>query len=1275
MNTDPRPGDSRPDPDALRGKLREGVEQVRSDRPPETVQNRALTKAQAIKGPTFHPGGNRRSALVALGFAAALFAGVALCYTILYPEGDRDRAAAPSLQADRGEPEKIPMNARLNARQSTTPWTPATPTATTHSRPTTSDTRDVAPTEDPAKPHEEAEKRLLPDTERANERPTPNVAKGKKSPTAGDEKRRGTDNGKGDKGDDKAQDSAEREAALAQARFRYQQLQRTKKLAEKHSIEERMVDEAQAQYQEALRKAGGGKDQVGDNKDNRADTKPAAPAVEFPPRARPDDASKDQEEARRKLAGQKTKPEKPAPQVWKRDGRQPTFARVYIGGGNSLELVSMQVTVTVEGPRARTLVDHVFRNPHGRQLEGTFEYPLPSGASPSYFAMFLGQSRDTVPARFARRGQAPALSDDARARLAPEQLVKHVSRDDWGTLQEARVVAKAKALETYEDTVRGKIDPALLEYAGGNTFRGRVFPIPARGYNRVLIAYEELLPVSGDRAAYRFALPDCPLAELDLTLQANPRDCANPSFQPDKADKKAGKHLLSYHRAWKDKGPGGDALFTFTLPRPEVQALSGQQGENGPQYLYARLRPRLDVEKAAPFADTAVFLLDASLSERPDRFAVSVKLLRKILEGDPGLKRFNVLTFNVAAAWLDPRGWLDNTVAGRDRALKLLDGLVLEGATDFSAALDKVIKPGLPLKASSPLDVFVLSDGHITWGESDVAPLVARFERTCPFRTRFHCYRTGLGAENLELFEALTRRGGAVFNCFNEADLTAAARAHRQQCWQMDGLTVVGGDAQDVLIAGRKAALYPGGELVVAARLKGTGRVTLKVEGFFLGKRTTRQYAIDVNGDSELAPRGWAEIAVASLLALNDPHLDELVTAYCQQFGIGSRVASFLVLENDADFKRLNLQDERGKAVPGDLGVFLAKAWEQVGALLSPRAALTRFLARVNPRIRALDGGDSNNVVRLLALLKDGDCELPRAALEGPLTRREDVPAAFEKDLMQRRREVGLYIKESRRRLKAGDTAGAVRVLSSVVEEHPGRGDALRLVGYRLLDLHQAEQAARLFSQVQKDRPFEPHSWRDLARSLEETGKVGLAAVQYEVVLAGTWHNRFGEALKLVAREEYARMLREALSRKTVAGPLADYLAGRLNELSSGQGRSDLRVTISWNTDATDVDLWVIEPDGTKCFYSHNRTRNGGELTQDQTQGYGPERYQIKDAPKGTFRILVHYYRPNANLLAGETHVNVVITRYAGTAQEVTERHTVILKKHDEAVEVTSIEF
>ena len=57
---------------------------------------------------------------------------------------------------------------------------------------------------------------------------------------------------------------------------------------------------------------------------------------------------------------------------------------------------------------------------------------------------------------------------------------------------------------------------------------------------------------------------------------------------------------------------------------------------------------------------------------------------------------------------------------------------------------------------------------------------------------------------------------------------------------------------------------------------------------------------------------------------------------------------------------------------------------------------------------------------------------------------------------------------------------------------------------------------------------------------------------------------------------------------------MANHFGERLEHLDSSRAQNDLRVTISWNTDATDVDLWVIEPDGTKCFYGHNRTASGG---------------------------------------------------------------------------------
>jgi hypothetical protein len=975
---------------------------------------------------------------------------------------------------------------------------------------------------------------------------------------------------------------------------------------------------------------------------------------------------------------------KPAegPAVWHRDRAQPTLARVYVGNGNSLELVSLHVTVIVQGPRARTLVDHVFRNPHDRQLEGTFEYPLPTGASPSYFSMFLGQTRAAVPPRFARSGEEIPLPGDALAGLTPAQLAKQIDTTDWGKLQEARVVGQQKALETYEEVVRGRIDPALLEYAGGNTFRGRVFPIPAKGYNRVLLAYEETLPIVGDRQVYRFSLPGQQLQELRFHLEARASECRAPVFRPAGAVEDRNGDRLVFMRTWTEAAPEGEVVFSSVPVEAQVQATSGLEPESGARYLYARLHPQVpEAEKDSSFARHGVFLLDTSMSETPDRFAVSMRLLRSILEADGDLQHFNVLTFNAGSAWVEPKGWLPNTKEGREKALARLDGLLLEGATDLSAALDRLCEPGFDIAKGTPLSCFLLSDANLTWGETDVPTLVARFERRCPFPTRFFCYRTGLGQENVELFDALARTGGGVFHCFGEAQVETAARAHRRHALEVKRVRFVGGpEASEVLVAGRQSAVHPGGELLVAARFPTAGKVKVVVEGTFQGKEVIREFSVTVADRGELASRAWGELAVAGLLALHDARLDSLVTAYCQRFNIACRTASFLVLENEADYKRFNLEDERGRTLSvttagGDLASYLEQSWAARGKGISGREAFARLLETINSRTEMLKGPNGEHVRNLLALLKDEDFELPTASVAGALLKEKEADAGYLAGRKKDRRDVHPYLQESQRRSDAGDVDGAVRVLSSVVEEHAGRGEALRLVGYRLLALKQPAQAARLFARVQRQRPFEPHSYRDLARSLEDTGRFGLAAIQYEAVLAGAWHDRFHQAIKAIVTEEYVRLLRQAVRSGNLDRPLREHFERRAGTLSAGEGKADLRVTIGWNTDATDIDLWVIEPDGTKVFYQSPKSRSGGELSQDMTQGYGPERYQIAKAAPGEYRVIVHYFRANPNLLGAETHVEVTVTRNAGTADERVERRTVILQHQDQQVEVGRIKF
>lgn len=79
-------------------------------------------------------------------------------------------------------------------------------------------------------------------------------------------------------------------------------------------------------------------------------------------------------------------------------------------------------------------------------------------------------------------------------------------------------------------------------------------------------------------------------------------------------------------------------------------------------------------------------------------------------------------------------------------------------------------------------------------------------------------------------------------------------------------------------------------------------------------------------------------------------------------------------------------------------------------------------------------------------------------------------------------------------------------------------------------------------------------------------------------------------------------------------------------EAYSGITRSKLRIVLSWDTDATDLDLHVISPDGQHCYYGERVMKNGGALDVDVTTGYGPEIFGTPSPIKGTYLVFLNYY-------------------------------------------------
>jgi Ca-activated chloride channel homolog len=97
----------------------------------------------------------------------------------------------------------------------------------------------------------------------------------------------------------------------------------------------------------------------------------------------------------------------------------------------------------------------------------------------------------------------------------------------------------------------------------------------------------------------------------------------------------------------------------------------------------------------------------------------------------------------------------------------------------------------------------------------------------------------------------------------------------------------------------------------------------------------------------------------------------------------------------------------------------------------------------------------------------------------------------------------------------------------------------------------------------------------------------------------------------------------------------------------------DTRVVLNWNMNDTDIDLWLTDPNGEKCYYSHKTTAIGGRISDDFTNGYGPEQFLLKKAIKGVYTIEANFYGERQLKLAGPTTVMAEIyTHYASGRQQ-----------------------
>jgi hypothetical protein len=247
---------------------------------------------------------------------------------------------------------------------------------------------------------------------------------------------------------------------------------------------------------------------------------------------------------------------------------------------------------------------------------------------------------------------------------------------------------------------------------------------------------------------------------------------------------------------------------------------------------------------------------------------------------------------------------------------------------------------------------------------------------------------------------------------------------------------------------------------------------------------------------------------------------------------------------------------------------------------------------------------------------------------------------------------------------KKGDLAQAVLVVSNLAELNLEDAQLLRVLGYKLSNYKAYKEAIEVFRKVVAIREEEPQSYRDLGLALAEDKQFQEAVETLYKVVENTWSERFGD-VQLVTMNDINSLVARHKGIKT------NFMDKRLLKSEP----VDIRVVLSWDTDNCDMDLWVTDPTDEKCFFDNKLTYLGGKISKDVTQGYGPEEFMIKKAPKGTYKIEADYFGTRSQKQLMPVTLRITFYTHFGTDKEQKQETTVRVTNEKDVIEVGSFEF
>ncbi|HEV2864887.1 MAG TPA: hypothetical protein VGX37_00070, partial [Allosphingosinicella sp.] len=236
---------------------------------------------------------------------------------------------------------------------------------------------------------------------------------------------------------------------------------------------------------------------------------------------------------------------------------------------------------------------------------------------------------------------------------------------------------------------------------------------------------------------------------------------------------------------------------------------------------------------------------------------------------------------------------------------------------------------------------------------------------------------------------------------------------------------------------------------------------------------------------------------------------------------------------------------------------------------------------------------------------------------------------------------------------RKGRRAEAIQLVLSALELPTRNSETLAIVAERLVRYGETARAIPLYERLAAAEDDRPQPRRALALALARRAESAPAAeartdlaraisLLTEVVMT-PWNPPY-DGIEMISLIEANRLI----ARYRALGGRDVGLDERLIALLD----VDLRVTIEWYSDATDVDLWVDEPTGERAIYHNPRTSLGGRLSNDMTQGYGPEEYLLRRAIPGTYEVRANVFAADRLNPNGAQRVTARIFRDYGRSTE-----------------------